>query len=98
MRLVLPFSFVILSFFAISAGWTWRKRYISRPPVLALLLVPLIPFAIAVLTAIYHYFHRTIIGAVLLAADFTPTLIVVLLLQALLLLVSLALMAGQSTS
>lgn len=98
MRLVSPFSFVILSFFAVAAAWAWRSRYIRRPPVLALIVIPVVPFVLAILTTVYHYLHRVIIGALLSAADFTPAIIAAVLIQALLLLISLAVLAGQSTS
>lgn len=98
MRLVSPFSFVILSFFAIAAGWAWRSRYIRRPPIPALLLIPVVPVVLAILTTLYHYLHRVIIGALLPAGGFTPTLIAAVLIQALFLLIALAVLAGQSTS
>jgi hypothetical protein len=98
MRLVMPFSFVILSFFAIAAGWGWRKRYLTLPPVPLWVLIPVMPVVIAVISTLYHYLQRVSIGALLLAGGFTSVLIAVVLVQALLLLVSLAVLAGQSMS
>lgn len=98
MRLVRPFSFVILSFFAVAAGWVWRKQYISAPPFPQLLLLPLLPFAIGAVVSLYHYLHRVLLGALLLAVDFTPTLIALVVLEGVLLVISLIAVAGQSTS
>jgi hypothetical protein len=61
-------------------------------------VIPVVPFVLAILTTVYHYLHRVIIGALLSAADFTPAIIAAVLIQALLLLISLAVLAGQSTS
>lgn len=96
MRLLLPFSFIILSFFSISVGWKWRMRYISRPPLPIVVLIPVIPVVLTVLTSLYHYLHRVILGTVLLAAGFPTALVVVVVVQAVLLFASLAVLAGQS--
>ncbi|MGM0673278.1 MAG: tetratricopeptide repeat protein [Spirochaetota bacterium] len=98
MRLLLPFSFIIVSFFSISIGWTWRKRYISRPPLPVIVLIPVIPVVLAVVAALYHYLHRVIIGTVLLAGGFPLALVVIIVVQAVLLFVALAVLAGQSAS
>jgi hypothetical protein len=56
------------------------------------------PVLIAVIATLYHYLQRVSIGALLLAGGFTSVLIALVLVQALLLLVSLAVLAGQSMS
>ncbi|MFP4637059.1 MAG: hypothetical protein ACLFM6_01330 [Spirochaetaceae bacterium] len=96
MRLVLPFGFVILSCFAVSAGWAWRSRYLGVPPVPLLLLLPAIPFVFGILTDAYLYVHRVVAGAVLSAGGFVPAMVAVVVVEAILLLVSLAVLAGQS--
>ncbi|MFP4374799.1 MAG: LptF/LptG family permease [Spirochaetaceae bacterium] len=98
MRLVRPFSFVILSFFAVAAAWAWRTRYIARPPILVWVVLPAIPFVLSIVTTLYHYLHRVFLGAVVPLGGLTPLIIATVLIQALLLLVSLALLAGQSSS
>lgn len=98
MRLVRPFSFVILSFFAVAAGWAWRTRYIARPPVLVLALLPTLPFILSIVTTLYHYLHRALLGLIVPLGGFTELIIATVLIEALLLLVSLAVLAGQSTS
>ncbi len=98
MRLVRPFSFVILSFFAVAAGWAWRTRYIARPPIPVLALLPALPFILSIVTALYHYLHRALLGVIVPLGGFTELIIATVLIQALLLLVSLAVLAGQSAS
>lgn len=98
MRLVRPFSFVILSFFAVAAGWAWRTRYIARPPILVLAVLPALPFILSIVTTLYHYLHRVLIGLIVPLGGFTQLLIATVLIEALLLLVSLAVLAGQSSS
>ncbi|NBF40828.1 MAG: hypothetical protein GVY14_10470 [Spirochaetes bacterium] len=96
MRLVRPFSFVILSFFALAAGWAWRTRYIARPPILVLAVLPALPFILSIVTTLYHYLHRVLLGVIVPLGGFTELIIATVLIEALLLLVSLAVLAGQS--
>ena len=98
MHLVRPFSFVILSFFALGAGWAWRTRYIARPPILVLAVLPAIPLILSIVTTLYHYLHRVVLGLIVPLGDFIPLIIATVLIEALLLLVSLAVLAGQSSS
>jgi len=98
MHLVRPFSFVILSFFALAAGWAWRTRYIARPPILVLAVLPAIPLILSIVTTLYHYLHRVLLGLIVPLGDFIPLIIATVLIEALLLLVSLAVLAGQSSS
>jgi tetratricopeptide (TPR) repeat protein len=98
MHLVRPFSFVILSFFALAAGWAWRTRYIARPPILVLAVLPAIPLILSIVTTLYRYLHRVLLGLIVPLGDFTPLIIATVLIEALLLLVSLAVLAGQSSS
>lgn len=98
MKLVLPFSFVILSFFAVAAGWAWRSRYIARAPLPILVLLPVVPFVLSLFTTFYLYLQRIVIGALLPVSGFTVVLIITVVIQAVLLLFSLVVLAGQSTS
>jgi hypothetical protein len=96
MRLVRPFSFVILSFFAVAAGWAWRTRYIARPPIVVLAVLPALPFILSIVTTLYHYLHRVLLGVIVPLGGFTELIIATVLIEALLLLASLAVLAGQS--
>lgn len=95
MRLLLPFSFVILSFFSLAIGWRWRSRYINRPPLLSLLLIPLFPVVLYFLFLLYMHIYRIIFSFLLLYSGFTVAVITFVALQAILLVLSLISLAGQ---
>jgi tetratricopeptide (TPR) repeat protein len=97
MKLMMPFAFLILSLLALPFGWAFRPRAVDgRPSGLAVLLVPLVPIVLSVLTLLYVYAHRVILGFVILAFGFTVALVVGAILQFVLLAVALMLLAGQS--
>ncbi len=97
MRILLPFSFVILAFLSLSLGWRWRSRYLTRPPILAILLMPVIPIVINHLFRLYTYGFRSVLGFTILYAGFSVTLTVLLVSQAILLAFALFSLAVQST-
>ncbi|WP_455381249.1 LptF/LptG family permease [Salinispira pacifica] len=97
MRILLPFSFIILAFLSLSLGWRLRSRYLSRPPILTILLLPMVPVVVAYLFRLYTYGFRSILGFTTLYAGFTVTLIVLLASQAVLLALALFSLAVQST-
>jgi tetratricopeptide (TPR) repeat protein len=98
MKLVMPFAFLILSLLALPFGWAFRARSVNGPSGLAVLLVPLVPVVLSVLTLLYVYAHRVILGFVVLAFGFTAALVVGAALQFLLLVAALVVLAGQSGS
>ncbi len=99
MKLVMPFAFLILSLLALPFGWAFRPRPADGGPSgLAVLLVPLVPIVLSVLTLLYVYAHRVILGFVVLAFGFTAALIVGAILQFVLLVAAFVVMAGQSGS
>lgn len=97
MRILLPFSFVILSFLSLSLGWRLRSRYLTRPPILTVLLLPVIPIVINYLFRLYTYGFRSVLGFTILYTGFTVTLAVLLASQAILLALALFSLAVQST-
>ncbi len=97
MRLLLPFSFIILSFFSLSLGWRLRSRYLTRPPILSILLLPVLPVVINYLFRLYTFGFRSVLGFTILYAGFSVALVVLLVSQAILLAVALLSLAVQST-
>jgi len=94
-RLLKPFSFLILCLFSISLGWAYRTRSLSRPPLPALLFIPFFPYIVALFTSFYLSAQRTLLGFILISLGFTPALIVLLIMQGILLITSLIVLAGQ---
>lgn len=59
-RLLEPFSFIVLALFAIGLAWQLRSRYVARPPIGALLIVPLLPFALYYGYSFYRFAMRIV--------------------------------------
>jgi hypothetical protein len=97
MKAVMPFLFLTLSFLAVPLGWALRARYLGRPPLRMIILVPLIPFVVSLASLLWIHAHRVILGFVVLASGLGTAMIVLALLEAAVLAVSVILMAGQST-
>jgi len=97
MKLVMPFAFLILSLLALSFGWAFRARSGTGPSGLAVLLVPLVPIVLSVVTLLYVYAHRVILGFVVLAFGFTAAVVVGAILEFALLVSALVVLAGQSS-
>jgi hypothetical protein len=98
MRLVMPFAFLILSILCTALGWSLRLRAGDRPPALGVILLPLLPVALAFLSLLYLHAHRVIVGFAVIGFGLGAAIIVMAVLQLILLAVSLALLAGQSSS
>jgi hypothetical protein len=96
MDVLMPLLFLTLSFFAVSFGWAFRPRYLGRPPMGLFLLIPLVPAVAAVLSMLWVYAHRVILGFVVLAAGLVPALITCAALELVVLVAGLILLAGQS--
>jgi hypothetical protein len=97
MMAFMPFAFLALSFFSLSFGWAFRARYLGRPPLLAILFIPLVPVAAALASLLYVHAHRIVLGFAVLAFGLTAALIVGAALSLVLLAIALALTAGQAT-
>lgn len=96
MKAFMPFAFLVLAFFALSFGWALRARYLGRPPLLAILFVPIVPIAAALASLLYVHGHRIVLGFTVLAFGLTAALIVGAVLSLALLIVALVLTAGQA--
>ncbi|HET6452254.1 MAG TPA: hypothetical protein VFI08_13130 [Spirochaetia bacterium] len=97
MRLVMPFAFLILSVLCTALGWSLRMRSGERLPALGVVLLPLLPVTMAVLSLLYLHAHRLIVGFLVIGFGLATAMIVVAVLQVVLLAVALALLAGQSS-
>jgi hypothetical protein len=97
MKAFMPFAFLTLSFLALALGWALRARGLARPPVAALLFVPLVPAAAALASLLYVHAHRIVLGFAVLAFGLTPALVAGAVLALVLLAVSLVLTAGQAS-
>ncbi len=96
MRLVMPFAFLILSVLCTAMGWSLRVRGGERFPAMGIVLLPLLPVVLALLSLLYLHAHRVIAGFAVIGFGLTAALIVLAALQVVLLAVSLVLLAGQS--
>lgn len=94
--IIYPFSFFILSFFSAALGWALKPRK-GIPPIFTLIFIPGIPFVLHFILELYHYLHRILIGALLLATNFTVSLTITIVEQAILLLLSVIFLAGKAT-
>lgn len=93
MRVVVPFSFLVLSLALMGLGWRYRSRYLHLPPLPTLVLVPLIPFLLIPVSFGLVYAQRIVLAAFLLAVGFGGALALTVVLQAVLLFASLAYLA-----
>jgi hypothetical protein len=97
-RAVRPFTFMILSIFAAGLGWRLRSRYDRRPPVPALLIVPLLPFVLHLVAIAYTYWNQVLFGFLLLSAGFAASSLLFLFFQSVFLVLALFFLAGQIAS
>lgn len=97
-RAVRPFTFMILSIFAVGVGWRLRSRYGRRPPIPTLLLVPLLPFVLHLVTVAYGYWNQVLFGFLLLSAGFVVSALLFLFFQSVFLVLALFFLAGQIAS
>ena len=97
MKLLHPFTFLVLSLFAMALGWSFRARYLSRPPIIAYLFIPIFPLVAAFISSLYFDACRRILRAVLIEAGFSVALLSIVVLQGLLLVLALIWLAGQQS-
>jgi hypothetical protein len=96
MRLVMPFAFLILSILCTSMGWALRMRGGQRLPATGIIFMPLLPVVLALMSLLYLYAHRVIVGFAVIGFGLTTAIIALASLQLVLLGFSFVLLAGQS--
>jgi len=98
MDVLMPFAFLTLSLFGAAFGWAFRVRYLHKPPSGLYVFVPVVAFVVAILSLLWIYAHRVLLGFVVLSGSFTAALVVCAVLEMVLLAVSLVVLAGQSAA
>jgi hypothetical protein len=97
MDVLMPFIFLTLSFLGVSFGWGFRARYLGRPPLGVFLFVPIVPFVVSLLSLLWIYGHRALLGFAVLAFGLGVALAVCAAVELAVLVISLILMAGQTS-
>jgi tetratricopeptide (TPR) repeat protein len=98
MRLVMPFAFLVLSVLCTAMGWSMRVRGGGRIPAIGVILMPLLPVVLALLSLLYLHAHRILIGFTVIGFGLTVAFIAMAAIQVVLLAFSLVVLAGQSSS
>lgn len=93
MRLVAPFTFLVLSLLLMGFGWRYRSRYLHMPPIPTLVLIPLAPVFILPFYLTLQFAQRLLVSAMLLSVSVTVTAIIAAVFQALLLFLALSYVA-----
>jgi lipid-A-disaccharide synthase-like uncharacterized protein len=96
MRLVMPFAFLIISILSTALGWSMRVKDGARIPAIGIVLMPLLPVVLALMSLLYLHAHRVIVGFTVIDFGLTVAFIALAALQLILLSFSLVLLAGQS--
>ena len=96
MRLVTPFTFLILSLFLMGFAWRYRSRYLHLPPIPTLVIVPLAPLFILPAYLVLQFAQRVVTSVVLLGVGFSVSIVLLVVLQAGLLVLSLSYVALSS--
>lgn len=81
-RLIHPFSFVSLSFFAAGFGWRMRSRYLVPPILPAILAVPLFPFILSYAFTSYLHLNKLVLAVLIGFGGTTVGLVATILIQA----------------
>ncbi|NOY10479.1 MAG: hypothetical protein GXP33_16720 [Spirochaetes bacterium] len=97
LKLLRPFSFLILSLFAIVIGWIFRIRYADHPSVFSFIVIPLFPAVVFFFIELYQFANRIILGYTLMVFGFTIALIFLLVLETFLLILTMVFLSGQIT-
>lgn len=92
-RILEPFSFIVIALFAIALAWQLRSRYVARPPIAALALVPLFPFVVYYGFVCYRYAMHVLSTHLLLHIGMAGSLAATVGFQGVLLVVALLLVA-----
>jgi len=96
-RLSQPFAFVILAIFAIALGWRWRNQSLSRPSVLVFAAAPLVFLPALWLSDLYRYLHEALATLLVARMDMLAATVLFVAAETLLLILALAVFAGQKT-
>jgi tetratricopeptide (TPR) repeat protein len=94
-KIIHPCLFLILSLLCISIGWSYRARYLGRPPVITFLIMPVTPFVNAIIISLIIYFHRILLGFILATAGFVIALLALIIIEFVLFIISLLILSGQ---
>ena len=97
MRILNPFLFLVVSLLAVSMGWANRARSLGRPPLLTYVMIPVLPFLVSNVIDLLVHAHRILLGFIFVTLSFTVALVLLIALQAVLLVISLLVLAGQIT-
>ncbi|GEM_PF-2712905 len=81
MRLLVPFSFIVLSVAALAAGRRLSGRYLSVPPMLTAVGIVLLPPAAIVAYQVYRYAWQLVVGVLALQMPLAAAAAVLSLLQ-----------------
>lgn len=92
-RILEPFGFMVVALFAIALAWQLRSRYVARPPIVALALVPLFPFVVYYGFVCYRYAMQLLSTHLLLHIGMAGALASTVGVQGILLVVALLLVA-----
>jgi hypothetical protein len=93
LRLIAPFTYVLLGLFALGVGWRYRTRYLHQPILPTIVLVPLLPVLLVPVFAALQYGQQVIAATTLLWTGQTGSIILALSLQAVLLMLGLGYVA-----
>jgi lipopolysaccharide export LptBFGC system permease protein LptF len=97
-KIAAPFSFLFLSFIAVSVGWKLRSSYSNKPSIFAYILIPIIPFMIHLILSFFNYYLINVTsGFFLLYTSFPVTIVIVILIEVLLFISAMISLAGQVT-
>ncbi len=96
-RILYPFSFLILSLLSVSIGWNYRTRHLTRTPLFSFLFIPIFPLIITMLTSLFLSAQLVIVCFVLIKYDFAVSLTCLLIMQGAFLIMALIILAGQKS-
>ncbi|MBN2737115.1 MAG: LptF/LptG family permease [Spirochaetales bacterium] len=94
-RLLKPFMFLIICFFAIGLGWFLRSRYLGKPPIIQLFMIPLFPFVINFIINLLTQGYKVIISFFVISSGLWPALIAGIAILIVLMFLSIIYLASQ---
>ena len=97
-RIIRIVGFFVLAFLSISLAWEHRSRYVGRPPVFMLLLVPLLPLALIWLVPLVRSTVDALILVLIGSASTTTAMLVASGVMLLALVLAIAALARQTVS
>lgn len=88
-RLLAPFTLVIAALLAAAVAYTGRSRYADRPPLFALLLIPIPGLAAVLFVELIGYVNTVLAGLLLIALPLAGVVATVLIVQGVLIVLAL---------